>query len=107
MLVLGIIDAGDGSRDVKLLAGNLTDHEIVLVFSSHRDNDVSTWSASCCLCPSLRAVAAYRDCAKDLVDLHDAVGVALDEQHFVPFGQEVLGKVVTDLAASGDDDVHD
>src|SRR5215212_291226 len=83
VLVLGIIDAGDGSRDVKLLAGNLADYEVVLVFSR------------------------YRDSAKDLVDLRDAVGVALDEQHLVPFRQEMLGKVVTDFTAASDDDVHD
>src|SRR4051812_36165128 len=65
MLIFWVIDAGDGSRDVKLLAGNLADHGVVFVFPRPRDNDVSTRSARRCLRPGLGAVSADRDSAKD------------------------------------------
>src|ERR687898_2434876 len=106
MLVLWIIDAGDRSGDVKLLASHLADHEIVLVFSGHRDNDVGARGAGRSLSPRLGSISGHRDGTENVVDLSDAIGVALDEQDLVPFRQKVLRKVVADLAASGDDDVH-
>src|SRR5688572_30763232 len=107
MFILWIVDAGNRSRNAKLLACNLADHEVVLVLAGHRDYDVGARGARRGLRSCLGAVSGHGDGAEHVVDLRDALGVALDEQDLVPFSKEVLGQVVADLPASGNDDVHD
>src|SRR5215208_3831803 len=97
MLVLGVVDAGDSSGDVKLLASNLADHQVVLVFPGHRDHYVGARGTGRGLRPRLGTVTGDRDGAEHLVDLRDPIGVALDQQDLVPFPQKVLGKIVANL----------
>ena len=105
-LVLWIVDPGDGLGDLELVFRHLADHEVVLVFPGHCHEHV-------CACRTGRrqhrgfgAVAFEHDGPEALRVNVDLCAVLFDQQDLVSFPQERFGKVIADLAAADDDDIH-
>ena len=106
LLIFRVINAGDRPTDMKLLLGDLTNDEIVLVLPGDRNDDISA------RCPrgdegaSLCGIARDGHCAENFIDLDNPVSIPFDQKDFVSFGQEMLRKLETHFASSRHDDVH-
>src|SRR5581483_1589848 len=106
-LVTWVVHTGDDLLDAVLLARELRDHEIVLVVAGEGEDDVGRPRDP----GALEHVELGRVPALDLVlelvlEPLEAVALLLDERHLVPDPEERAGDVRADLAAAGDDRVH-
>ena len=106
LLVLGVVDPGDGPRDVEVVLGHLADDEVVLVVAGHRRDDVRAVAAGLAEVLALAAVVRDHDRADLVGDLPRAVAVLFHEGHLVAGFDELLGEVVADLAPADDEYEH-
>ena len=107
LLVPRVVDARDRLRHAVPLLRDLGDHEVVLVVARHREDDVGRPVDPGALEDvDLRRIAAQRHGAELLLELLEAVAALLDERHLVPHVEQRGADVGPDLAAAGDDQVH-
>ena len=94
--------------DAVLLAGELADHEVVLVVAGDREDDVGrTLDPGALEHVELGRVAAHRNRARTPPRAaRVAVAALLDQRHLVAHLEQRAGDVRADLAAAGDDQVH-
>src|SRR5712671_2913008 len=107
LLVLRVVDPGDGPRDVEMMLCHLADDEVVLVVARHGGDDVSAVAAGL---PEVLALAAIvgNDDGTDLVgDLTRPLKLLLHEHDLMAGLDELLGQVIADLAAADDQYEHD
>ncbi len=103
----GIVDAGDDLRHAVLLARDLADDHVVLVVAGEREHDVGRARDPRPLeDEELGRVAALHLVLELVLERLEAVAPLLDQRHLVPEPEERARDVRADLAAAGDDDVH-
>ena len=107
LLVPRVVHPRDHLRHPVALLGDLRDHEVVLVVSRHGEHDVGrTVDPRALEHVDLGRVAAQRHRAELLLEQLEAVAALLDERHLVSHVEQRRGDVRPDLAAAGDDQVH-
>ncbi len=105
-LVLGIVDTGDRTGDVKLGFGHLADDKIVLVLAGDRDDDIGALRSGLAEHRGFRAIARQHDRPQSLAVHLDLVAVSLDQKNLVALDEERLGEVVPNLSATYNNNVH-
>src|SRR5215471_11199706 len=106
-LVARVVDARDHLGDAELLSRDLADDHVVLVVAGQREHDVRRPRDPGPLeDEKLGRVSALHLVFEFVLELLEAVALLLDQRHLVPEAEERAGDVRTDLAAAGDDDVH-
>ena len=80
LLVLGVVDPGDGPWHVEVVLGHLADDEVVLVVAGHRRHDVRPVAAGLAEVLALAAVVGDDDRADLVGDLRRALAVLLHER---------------------------
>jgi hypothetical protein len=99
--------AGDHLGYAVLLLRELADHEVVLVVAGHCEHEVRRP-----LDPrpfeneQLGRVTAMNDVLELCLERLEPIGPLLDQRHFVTGAQKQARQVRSDLAAAGDEDVH-
>ena len=100
VLVARVVDARDGARHVEVVLGHLADDEVVLVVAGDRGHDGGPVGAGLGEVRALAAVAVDDDGAQLVADALGGPGVLLHEHELVALGQELLGEVEADVAAT-------
>ena len=106
-LVARIVDARDHLRHAVLLLRELADHHVVLVVAGEREHDVRRpRDAGALEHEELGRVAALHLMLELLLEPLEAIAALLDQRHLVAEADERPRDVGADLAAAGDDHVH-
>ena len=107
-LVARVVDARDHLRNAVLLAGELADHEVVLVVPGQRGDDVRRPGDPGALEDvDLGRVAEDHVVLELLLEPLEAVAPLLDQRHLaLPVLEERPREVGADLPAACDQDVH-
>src|SRR5205823_8737949 len=108
-LVLRVVDAGDDARDTELLLGEQRHHEVVLVVTGDRSDDVGLREPRLLELADLARVGHAEVDTEVLLRLpgllhHLATDV--EHEHVVSRLGEVGRHVLADLAGADDDDAH-
>src|SRR3954454_8086902 len=101
-----VVDARDDPSDEVLLLRHLADEDVVLVVARDGDDEVGALDARALEDPQLGGVAVLDRVLELFLDRQVAAAVVLDQRDLVPLADQLAGEVPADLAASGDDDVH-
>src|SRR4051812_4366206 len=104
--VARVVDAGDDALAEVLLARDLADQQVVLVVAGDGDDQVGALDPGALEDPQLGGVAVLDRVLELLLDRQVATTVVLDQRDLVALADQLAGEVPADLAASGDDDVH-
>ena len=107
-LIARVVDAGDHLRDAVLLLCELADDHVVLVVAGEREHDVRrTRDAGALEHEELGRVTALHLVLELLLEALEAIAALLDQRDLVaPEADERPCDVCPDLAAAGDNDVH-
>ena len=106
-LVARVVHARDHLRDAVLLARDLADDHVVLVVAGEREHDVGRPRDPRPLeDEELGRVAALHLVLELVLERLEAVALLLDQRHLVAEPEQRAGDVRADLAAAGDDGVH-
>ena len=106
VVVARVVDARDDPLDAVALARDLADDDVVLVVARDRDDQLGALDAAALEHHQLGRVAVLRDVLELLLEQPVAVGALLDDRDLVPHLQQLVREVAPDLAAAGDEDVH-
>ena len=106
-LVAGVVHARDHLWDAVLLPRDLADDHVVLVVAREREHNVGRPRDSRPLeHEELGRVASLHLVLELVLELLEAVTPLLDQRHLVAEAEERAHDVRADLAAAGDDDIH-
>ena len=107
LLVARVVDARDRLLDAVALLGDLGDDEVVLVVAGDGEHEVGRPGDPGALEDGdLRRVAEHRGMAELRLELGEAVAPLLDDRDLALHLDERARDVRADLAAAGDDHVH-
>ena len=103
----GIVHARDHLRDAVLLLRELADDHVVLVVAGQREHDVRRARDPGALeHVELGRVAALHLVLELVLEALEAVAALLDQRHLLADAEQRARDVRADLAAAGDDHVH-